>query len=197
MTRTHELPLALVNLKDRLASGTNLHLLNSIMEPVRGIRPAIIAINEARWRMPRGRPERQAAALLSQLCNVRYEISVGQIERSDHPPALLWNTQHLDLVEYSLADTDPSRWKRNTWTVAVRDSPSCAVRVIVPHFDYASGTRRLMEAETLASQVGAALPVVVAGDLNSTVSGPHLPDRDYTRVPAHKRRQKGRLTPDG
>jgi len=196
-TSTRELPLALVNLEDGLDSGEKLHLLSSIMEPCRGIRPAIIAVNEARWRMPRGRPEREAAALLSQLCDARYEISVGQIERSDHPPALLWDTQRLDLVEYSTASTDRSLWKRNTWTLAVLDSPNDAVRVIVPHWDYASGTRRLMEAETLASHVGGSLPVVVAGDLNSTASGPHLPHRDYTRVPVHKRRQKGRLTAVG
>lgn len=46
-----ELPIALVNLKDGLENGLALHLLSTIMAPCQTTRPAIIAINEARWRL--------------------------------------------------------------------------------------------------------------------------------------------------
>lgn len=190
-----ELPIALVNLKDGLENGLALHLLSTIMAPCQTTRPAIIAINEARWRLPRGRPEREAVAELSRLCGARYEIKTGEIERSNNPPAFLWDTERLDLMEYSDRDTDHHRWGRNTWSVVSRHDPNVALRMIIPHLDYASGTRRLIEAETLGSQVGGHLPVVVAGDLNSTGSGPLLSHRDYTHVPQHKRRQKGLLLP--
>lgn len=192
-----DLPIALINLKDGLDNGSDLHLLSTILAPCQRTRPAIIAINEARWRLPRGCPERKAVTDLSRLCGARYEISIGEIERSNTPPALVWDTDRLDLAEYSVAATDHHQWGRNTWTVAARNDPTAALRVIVPHLDYASGTRRLMEAETLAAQLGGSVPIMVAGDLNSTGSGPHLPHRDYTHVPQHKRRQKGRLLDSG
>lgn len=192
-----DLPIALINLKDGLDNGSDLHLLSTILAPCQRTRPAIIAINEARWRLPRGCPERKAVTDLSRLCGARYEISIGAIERSNNPPALLWDTERLDLLEYSVACTDHHRWGRNTWSLAVREEPNAALRMVIPHLDYASGTRRLMEAEILASQLGGPIPTVVAGDLNSTGSGPHLPHRDYTREPQHKRRQKGLLLPSG
>jgi hypothetical protein len=194
-----EIPFALVNLKDGLENGLALHQLRPIFEAYRptGTRPSLLAINEARWRLPRSRPTREAVHELEQLFGARYEIEIGELDRSDNPPALVWDTGVWQLMEASVAATDHHRWGRNTWTLVAREDPNKAVRVHVPHLDYASGTRRLMEAEILASQVGGHIPTVVAGDLNSTASGPHLPHRDYTDVPRHKRFQKGMRLPSG
>lgn len=195
---TLDLPIALVNLENGLDKGASLHLLYQIMAPCAHTRPGIIVINEACWRLPRHEPEREAVSLLSQLCGVRYEILLGSIERSDHPPAIVFDTDRFEYVAWSDPASDSHRWGHNTLTLVSRAAPNLAVRVIGAHFDYASGTRRLMEAETLASQVCRdSMPTLVAGDLNATASGPHLPQRDWTLVPPHKRHQKGRQLASG
>lgn len=195
-----QVPFALVNLKDGLENGLGLSRLHSVFADyaATGVRPTLMAINEARWRLPRGIPAREALDIFENLFGGGpYEIEIGDIERSNNPPALVWDTQVWKLVEESTAQTDHHRWGRNTWTLTTREPHNAALRIHIPHFDYASGTRRLMEAEILASQMGGYFPVLVAGDLNSTASGQYLPHRDYTDVPGHKRRQKGMLLPSG
>ncbi|MFY7069412.1 hypothetical protein ACOQFV_26440 [Nocardiopsis changdeensis] len=194
-----QVPFALVNLKDGLEDGHGLSRLHPVFADyaATGTRPTLMAINEARWRIPRGLPAREALDIFETMFGGIYEIEIGAIERSDNPPALVWDPQVWRLIEESTAQTDHHRWGRNTWTLTARHDPHAAVRIHIPHLDYSSGTRRLMEAESLASQINRDFPMVVAGDLNSTGSGPHLPHRDYTKVPAHKRRQKGMLLPSG
>ncbi|BCL14647.1 hypothetical protein [Micromonospora sagamiensis] len=41
------------------------------------------------------------------------------------------------------------------------------------------------------------MPVIVGGDLNSTASGPHLPQRDWAAAGYRARAQKARQHPDG
>ncbi|WP_285729312.1 hypothetical protein [Nocardiopsis sp. ATB16-24] len=194
---TGELPVALINLEKGFDKGQSLHLLDEVMAPCTQTHSALIVVNEACWLTPRRIPEREAAHRLSQLCGTRYEIVTGTLERSYHPPALLWDTNRLRLVEFSDERSDSSRWAHNTARLAAVDGSHADLRVVIAHCDYASGERRMMEAQTLAAQVRPGCPVLVAGDLNATASGPHLPDRDWSRVPAHKRHHKARQRPDG
>ena len=192
-----ELPVALINLERGLDRGQSLHLLDQIMAPCARTRPDLIVVNEACWLTPRRIPEREAAHRLSRLCGARYEIITGTLERSYHPPALLWNTDRLRLTEFSDDRSDSSRWAHNTARLVSVDDSHTDLRVIMAHFDYASGERRLIEAQTLAAQVRPGCPVLVAGDLNATASGPHLPTRNWSQVPTHKRHHKSRQLPDG
>ncbi|WP_159942522.1 MULTISPECIES: hypothetical protein [unclassified Nocardiopsis] len=192
-----ELPVALINLDKGLEKGQSLHLLDEVMAPCAQTRPALIVVNEACWLTPRRIPEREAAHRLSQLCGVRYEIFTGTLERSYTPPALLWDTDRLRLTEFSDERSDHHRWGHNAARMASLNSTHADLRVLMAHFDYASGQRRLMEAQTLAAQVRPGHPVLVAGDLNATASGPHLPARDWARVPVHQRHHKGRQLTDG
>ena len=52
--------------------------------------------------------------------------------------------------------------------MAARDQANTALRMLISHLDYASGTQRLMDAKTPALQLGGSIPTVVTGDLNST-----------------------------
>lgn len=193
----HELPVALINLQKGLGKGQNLDLLDQIMAPCARTRPALIVVNEAAWVVPRHIPEREAAHRLSKLCGARYEIVTGTLERSYDPPALLWDTDRLRLVEFSDERSDHHRWGHNAARLVAVDSSHEDLRVLMAHFDYASGQRRVTEAQTLAAQVRPGYPVLVAGDLNSTASGPHLPACDFAALPAHQRLHKGRQLPNG
>lgn len=190
------LDLALINLKDGLNRGADLHRLPQLFasyQPV-GPRPALVMVNEAKWWHDSGRAEHRAAWLLSQMFGAPYGIRIGKIERSDDPPAVLYDTTRLRLLSWADPRSQPHVWGRNTAEFAWATGPDrVALRVQLAHLDYASGTRRLAEAETLAAQITQTVPLIVAGDMNSTASGPHLPARDFSQIPAEKRRQKGRL----
>lgn len=65
------------------------------------------------------------------------------------------------------------------------DQANTALRMLISHLDYASGTRRLMDAKTPALQLGGSIPTVVTGDLNSTGFGPPAATpRLHLRLPA-------------
>lgn len=195
--KARELPVALINLQGGLDKGQSLYLLDEVMAPCAQIRPALIVVNEACWLTPRRIPEREAVHRLTKLCGARYEIGIGALERSYTPPALLWDTDRLRLAEFSDERSDHHRWGHNAARLAAVDDSHEDLRVLMAHFDYASGERRLMEAQTLAAQVRPGYPVLVAGDLNSAGSGKHMPQRHWPGTPLHKRHHKGLQRADG
>lgn len=191
------LNLALVNLQRGLDHGREMDLLPAVLSPCADAPPDLIVINEACWLFPRLKPARHAANLLSREWGVEYEIAVGDLDRSYHPPALMWNASRLRLDEWSDARTDAHLWSRNTAVFTSREDPLARVRVVGAHWDYSSPTRRRMEAEALGAQCAPPLPTLVGGDLNGTASGLHLPQRDFSLEPPHKRGMKGKMLPDG
>lgn len=189
------LTMVYTNLKSGLRAGADLHLLPKILEPTIGKEPpALIGICEARWWQRGGRAKAEAERYLRKIYGREYRLEIGGIGRSDDPPALAWRTDIFSGHRWNHPDTDHHHYSHNTALLAWSDDPErVTVRVQVVHLDYASQNQRAIESQTMAAQLDPALTNLVMGDFNSTISGTHGGDRDWTAVPAHKRRHKARL----
>ncbi|MBB4935186.1 endonuclease/exonuclease/phosphatase family metal-dependent hydrolase [Lipingzhangella halophila] len=181
------LPLALLNIQQGWSSDFDFTRFGDVFADVSDP-PALIMINEAvQWWANLGRGKYAAALALSRMFGVHYAIEIGWLDRSDHPPALVYDTARLQLTAWANEHSCTNTALRNTAEFVLADSgkgPSDPpdLRVRLQHFHFSSATRRLAEAEILAAQARQDVPTIVAGDLNATASGPHLPDRDWDRV---------------
>jgi hypothetical protein len=70
-------------------------------------------------------------------------------------------------------------------------------RLIPEHWAYQNGASRQPDAARIIRYGDDELPVLVAGDLNETASGDHLPKRRWDVASAKERRNKGLRLPDG
>ncbi|RNL86573.1 hypothetical protein [Halostreptopolyspora alba] len=181
------LPLALLNIQQGWSRDFDFTRFDDVLADV-SEPPALIMVNEAvRWWANWGRGKYAAALTLSRVFGTHYGIEIGWCDRSDHPPALLYDTARLRLLAWADEHSCSNTALRNTAELVLAggdkgpgDPPDLRVRL--HHFHFSSGTRRLAEAEVLAAQTGQDVPTIVAGDLNATASGPHLPDKDWQRV---------------
>ncbi|MET0494312.1 MAG: hypothetical protein ABW000_14390 [Actinoplanes sp.] len=162
--------------------------------------PALILFCEAKRYRDNGNAGLHAAA--EALCDelgVPYVGVLGSTDRGPIPPAIFYNPNVLTLRRWCNPD-DPAVFddQRNVARFAINDSgPVRETRreflAFVAHFHPCSGVVRRQEAELLARYGRETLPVVGGGDLNSTASGPHLPQRDWHAADYPSRAEKGVL----
>ncbi|TCB91617.1 hypothetical protein E0H26_25355 [Micromonospora zingiberis] len=135
-----------------------------------------------------------AADVLSDELGVEYCAELGWCERGPYPPAVFYDPQVLKLLRWH----GRSRYadKHNLAHFRVHDSDR-EFLVLARHWSNHSGVRRRQEAGLIDHFGGHELPVLVAGDLNATASGPHLPQRDWTAASYRARSHKARRLPDG
>ncbi|GAA3757409.1 hypothetical protein [Salinactinospora qingdaonensis] len=192
-----KLPVALINLDNGWSHHnfdfTHLPTLFTHMaEP-----PALILVNEAtRWWDHGGHGKYSAARALSQRYKVPYTAEVGWLERSDHPPALIYDPTRLHLTWWGNARSTPTLARRNTAHLLLADSDKHPtdppdLRVVLQHWHPWDGDTRLHQARAISWTADPRVPTLLGGDLNSTASGPHLPDKTWQHVPAHQRHHKG------
>jgi endonuclease/exonuclease/phosphatase family metal-dependent hydrolase len=87
--------------------------------------------------------------------------------------------------------------KRNLAQFRLRADLTYRLHVFVEHWSYADSEQRLARAKLLARYGTSPIPTVLAGDANSSSSGPHLPHIDWNAVPVNVRDHKGRQHTDG
>ncbi|KOX11670.1 hypothetical protein [Nocardiopsis sp. NRRL B-16309] len=195
-TTPREVTLVYTNVESGLREGQDLDLLPEILAPtLDGEAPTLIGFCEGRWWARGGRARAEVARILRRLYGTHYQVEIGGIRRSDHPPTVAWRTDRLNLHQWSAPGNDAHMHGHNTARFSWTDDPSeqVALRVQIAHLDYASGDQRLIEAQTLAPQVDPGLTNILMADFNSALDGAHAGDRDWLAVPQHKRGEKAML----
>ncbi|MFG1918120.1 hypothetical protein [Micromonospora sp. NPDC048898] len=199
MTR---LPVALFNYQDgglRPDTGYDFRPLQQAFADVDET-PALILFCEAKQYRDNGsRGLYMAAEALSDALGVPYVGLLGWMRRGPLPPATFYNPDLLTLRSWWHPD-DPGVYddKRNVARFAVRGSGQrsddrAEFLAFVHHFDFRSGAARRYEAELLDRYGKEKLPVLGGGDLNSTASGDHLPQRDWMVADYRTRSHNGTL----
>jgi len=167
--------------------------------------PALILFCEAKnYRANAGEAKYAAAEALSDALGVPYAVELGSMQRGPLPPAIFYNPNILILRRWWNQD-DPGVYddQRNVARFAIRGSGHVAEErkeflAFVHHFEPLSGDARLEEARRVSRYGGAQpLPVIGGGDLNSTASGRHMPQRDWMAAEFGARTHKGMRLPDG
>ncbi|MGH3734028.1 MAG: endonuclease/exonuclease/phosphatase family protein [Micromonosporaceae bacterium] len=154
--------------------------------------PDLILLCEAKFWHARGkRPFQAAMKDLSVLTGRPY---VGELFTGPLGTAVIYDPSVLCLdatEEPDFAD------KRNLARFSLRADLRYQLQVFAEHWPYADGEQRLARAKLLARFGTGPVPTLIAGDMNATSSGPHLPDPDWANVPVSVRDHKGRQDLDG
>lgn len=166
--------------------------------------PALILFCEAKHYRDDGyRGLCAAAEALSDELGRPYVGMLGAMRRGPLPPAIFYDPSVLTLRQW-FDDRDPSAYedKLNLGWFGLRDSGVTAeVRTVfgawVQHWDPKGGFIRRAEATQVDRYGSHRLPVIGGGDLNSTASGPHWPQRKWAHATYIARSHKGIRREDG
>ncbi|GIM94393.1 hypothetical protein [Paractinoplanes toevensis] len=166
--------------------------------------PAVVLYCEAKGYRGQGQRGLFAAAeALSDVLRVPYIGLPGTLDRGPIPPAIFYRADLLTVRGWPCpSDPDVFDDQRNVARFAVTASsvmPDVRFEFLawVAHFDPRSGQIRRQEAGLLDRYGTDPLPVIGGGDLNSSASGDHLPQRDWHAADWHAKTHKGRWTDDG
>ncbi|PSK96215.1 hypothetical protein CLV63_11297 [Murinocardiopsis flavida] len=184
------LPIALINLENGLHEqgfafdDPFARIFTDVDEP-----PALILVNEAtQWWAGGGRGGYRAASALRRRYGTPYAIEIGWCDRSDHPPALIYDPTRLEMTWWGDERSIPNLSRRNV--AELRTGTGRELRVVLQHWHPKDGDTRLKEARHISWTVEGP-PTLLGGDLNGTGSGPHWPEKDWPATPPHKRHHKG------
>ena len=148
--------------------------------------PDLILLCEAKFWHARGkRPFNAAMKDLSVLTGRPY---VGELFTGPLGTAVIYDPTVLCLDASEEPDFPD---KRNLARFCLRADLGYQLHVFVEHWPYADSEQRLARAKLLARFGTSPVPTLIAGDANSTSSGPHLPNIDWTSVPIGVRDHKG------
>ncbi|MFI6163940.1 endonuclease/exonuclease/phosphatase family protein [Micromonospora haikouensis] len=154
--------------------------------------PDLLMLCEAKFWNARGRrPFHTAMAHLAEATGRPY---VGELHTGALATAVIYDPRVLRL---EAAEEPEFPDKRNLARFRLRADPGYRFQVFVEHWPYADPEQRLARARLLATFGISPIPTLIAGDTNSTSSGPHLPTRDWTTVPIGIRDHKGRHDDNG
>ncbi|MEU5554096.1 endonuclease/exonuclease/phosphatase family protein [Micromonospora sp. NPDC047793] len=168
------------------------------------VAPAIILFCEAKhYRRNQHEGLRLAEKALTEVLDAPYTGLLGTSHHGPIPPAIFYNADlvtHLDWPGDDPHDPDVFADKRNVGRFQV-NATGAEFGAWVAHFNPRSGAARLEEAKLIDRYGTNPLPFIGGGDLNSTASGEHLPQRDWQTANHHIRTHKGKRinngTPEG
>lgn len=120
-----------------------------------------------------------AAAALSETLGVRYVGLLGHLDRGPIAPAVFYNPETLTVQSWvgHGAEGVFDDWRNIGWFTV--NATGTRLGVIAQHWDSTCGDRRLFEAKQVGRYGLHPDPVLVYGDLNTSASGPHLPQRNW------------------
>lgn len=152
--------------------------------------PDILVLNEAKgYADGDGGIGQTAVNLLAEHFHRVYEIRVAPSDRGPFGPAVIYDPILFRLDGFGGWHQTVQN-KRGVASFSLRAKREVRFRVAPQHFDFADGDRRLAEARLIQYLADPAIPTLVAGDLNSIASGPHMRQRDWMLVPEWKRSHK-------
>ncbi|XVU24278.1 hypothetical protein ACQPZJ_44790 [Actinoplanes sp. CA-054009] len=162
--------------------------------------PAVILFCEAKnYRRDQYRGLRLAEKALTDVLDAPYIGLLGTSQNGPLPPAIFYNTTLLTNLDWPSDDPhDPNVFadKRNVGRFQVNASTT-QFGAWVAHFNPRSGPTRLDEAKLLDRYGLDPLPFIGGGDLNSSASGAHFPQRDWHNANHHIRTHKAVWIDDG
>jgi hypothetical protein len=132
-----------------------------------------------------------AAAALSATLGVRYVGLLGHLDRGPIAPAVFYNPHTLTVQSWVGHGTQDvfDDWRNVGWFTV--NTTGGRLGVIAQHWDSTCGDRRLFEAKQVGRFGAHPDPVLLCGDLNTSASGPHLPQRDWPEVDPKVRHHEG------
>lgn len=161
--------------------------------------PDVVVVNEAReYGLYGRRALRFAARVLSDVLGRPYVGEIGWLPQGNIGPAVFHDPTRLHLDFFG--DTDPTVYAstRNLVRAHLRGNPHTTVfQLLVDHWAYWSGPAREDHAQFVNWLGRSPVPTLLLGDLNSTASGPHWPQRDWSAPHPGEGIGKGRRLPDG
>lgn len=172
--------------------GYNIDRLLRLFEPLRATPPALIGLCEGKewtfWGDDAGNAHVNA---LARFMGRPYVIEYGHLDRGPSGPVTIYDPTVLRIDVFNRHD-GVGVWTDNVNLAKFHLAADEAAKLWFKgeHLDYIDGDRRLATAKRNNALSDVAVPVVLWGDLNSTASGPHLPQRDWEALPMHKRVHK-------
>ena len=162
--------------------------------------PAVLLFCEAKhYRRNQYEGLRLAEQALSAQFGTTYTGLLGTLDRGPMPPAIFYNRDQLTCLSWPGDDPhDPDVFddQRNVARFQTKTTGS-EFGAWVAHFNPRSAASRLHEAKLLDRYGRDLLPIIGGGDLNSTASGKHFPQRDWHAANHHIRTHKGKHVDDG
>jgi hypothetical protein len=150
--------------------------------------PDVITICEGKaWGHHGGAGMHGACAALDSVLATPYVGEPGWHWRGTYGPAIIWNPATIRMVRWTGADHESNAvHDRNIARMRLRSEPGKRLNLVIRHYSFDSATERIMEAERDTSYAREDIPTLLTGDLNSSASGPLVPQRDWSRVPPWK-----------
>ncbi|WP_116246867.1 hypothetical protein [Nocardiopsis sp. FIRDI 009] len=191
MVEDPNLHVALVNIQD---GGRGYDRVAEFVDPLFApvtTPPGVVVVNEATgWRNRGMRRGLDVAHHLRTRYGPAYQLLVGHLDRSDHPPAILYDPDVLTLREWRHPTTNTTVASHNLATFTTRWGE---LSILPQHWHPWDANTRLHEAHQVRGVVANRPRVMVVGDLNSTCSGPGelWPRKDWDTIPVAKRHEKG------
>ncbi|MGH3623237.1 MAG: hypothetical protein ACRDQ5_15805 [Sciscionella sp.] len=143
----------------------------------------MVVLNEAKeyaWRGMTGLYT--MAAALSDATDKPVVPLLGSCARGEFGPAVFYDAEVIGIQRcYGYGVPFVPTDKKN-WIEAYVRAADQVFGVLPIHWDYQDGDRRLAEAKLLSWVASLPYPALIAGDCNSTASGPHKPRRDFSQV---------------
>lgn len=161
--------------------------------------PDIIVVCEAKeWGLWGGFGLRAAAAVLSDLLGRPYVPELGYLPRGLFGPALFYDPNKVHCAYFGdVQETVPDS-RVNLAQFHLRGNRAAQFLVMMDHLPFYHGPARLDRTQLLGGWGKADLPLLYCGDLNGVPSGPHWPQRDWSRYRSDwKAAQKGRRNEEG
>lgn len=156
--------------------------------------PHIIGINEAKeWGTHGGRALNFAAEVLSETLGRRYVGLPGWLPVGLFGPALFYDATTLVLESWGDDHDTVSLDKRNLGRFHEFGQRGTSFQVFIDHWPFWSGAAREDRASHVSNYGDSSVPTLFIGDLNSTASGEHLPQRDWYAPGIRHRCHKGKL----
>ncbi|WP_199752752.1 hypothetical protein [Actinoplanes sp. ATCC 53533] len=144
--------------------------------------PAVILFCEAKhYRRHQHQGLRLAERALTEVLGAPYAGLLGTSQQGPIPPAIFYNTDLVTNLNWPGDDPhDPDVFADQSNVGRFRANTTGAeFGAWVAHFNARSAVARLDEAKLLDRYGRDPLPFIGGGDLNSTASGPHFPQRDW------------------
>ena len=162
--------------------------------------PAVLLFCEAKhYRTNQYEGLRLAEQALTQQFDAPYFGLLGTCQRGPMPPAIFYQPDLVTKLHWpgdNPNDPDVFDDQRNYGRFRANGSGQ-EFGAWVEHFQPRNGATRLDEARRIDRYGKDPLPIIGGGDLNSTASGPHFPQRDWQAANHHIRTHKGKWVDDG
>lgn len=159
--------------------------------------PDIIVMCEGKeYEMWGGRGMRAAARTLGNVFDRPYVGEIGWLPKEQSAPVLFYDPTTLHLDYWGTDHSTVHENKRGLGKIRLRKYPDMDFYVLADHWPFWGGAARTDRAKLIGKLAKHPRKTLWLGDFNAAVSGPHWPQRDWTKPMPINAYDKGILRPD-